>query len=179
MTEVLTRAQTSPQPLLADSSTALSVSSWKDPTMLYGPKFSICISLAKTSWDISMETFPSLQKLIPCSGNGKPKTPLSRDGWSIWWTLPWLPTLFASQLQNRFGILLLQPILMGQIRLKFRISDVVLLAWSRLADPLKNTTTIFKGCGEKSIFVILTQWSVLLTYRNTTRFYRKIGFILS
>ena len=29
-------------------------------------------------------------------------------------------------------------------------------------DPLKNTTTIFKGCGEKLIFVVLTRWSVLL-----------------
>nr|CAN77323.1 hypothetical protein VITISV_002173 [Vitis vinifera] len=30
---------------------------------------------------------------------------------------------------------------------------------TRRVDPLKNTTTIFKGCGEKSIFVVLTRWS--------------------
>ena len=129
-----------------------SVSSWNDPTMPYSPRLLGCISLARTSWDISMEIPLSLQKPILYSGDGEPKTPLSRDGWSIRWTLPWLPTLSASQLQNRFGILLLQPILMGQIRLKSMISGIVLLVWSRWVDPLKNTTTIFKGCDEKLIF---------------------------
>ena len=36
-----------------------------------------------------------------------------------------------------------------------------------------------QGLWREIDFPVLTQWSVLLTYRNTTRFYRKIGFILS
>lgn len=121
MMEILTRAHAHCLPILQLLQLALS---WIASIMLCGPRLSICQSLAKTSWNISMYTLPGLQKLIHLFGDSELRMSLSKDGWSTLWIRSWLQTSFASPLPNSYGILLLQFILIGPIHFKFMISGV-------------------------------------------------------
>ena len=77
MTEVLTKSQTSPHPPPADSSTApIGIKLDGSNYALWSQVVEMYISLAKTSWDISMETLPNLRKPIHLSGDGELKMPL-------------------------------------------------------------------------------------------------------
>ncbi|RVW42733.1 hypothetical protein CK203_109874 [Vitis vinifera] len=80
MTEVLTRAQTSPQPLLADSSTtSIGIKLEGSNYALWSQVVEMYISGKDKLGYINGDS-PQLQKPILHLGDGAPKTPLSRDG---------------------------------------------------------------------------------------------------
>ena len=125
MTEVLTRAQTSPQPLLVDSA-PISIK-WE------GSNYAL--------WSQIVEMYISGKDKLGYINGDFPQPPETDPSFRRWRTenaivKEWLinlmdPSLIANfirfQLQNRFAIPLLQLILMGHIRLKSMIIGVVLL----------------------------------------------------